>query len=336
MKYKFLINLLSLLLSITAVLESRAQSGKGIVGTIGYYNVENLFDTEDDIKINDEEFLPGGDFKWDQKRYESKIVNISNVIDIMAGGPDILGLSEIENRKVLEDLIQKTKLARHKYQIVHFDSPDRRGVDVALLYKPSKFQPFNVERIALTDPEEPRFRTRDMLWVSGLFMQDTIHVVVNHWPSRWGGKTDKRKLAAELLRDKIDKVFEKNKDAKIVVMGDFNDDPNNKSIRKILKAGIKLNDDECLYNTSLPTFRKGYGTLIYNGVWNLFDQIIISQGLLDSRSENYHYKKDSFTVVADDWMLEKNAGGKPLRTFNAGAYKGGYSDHLPVLIYLEQ
>lgn len=334
MKFNFFLSSFSLLVMLILQFECFAQPAK-IEGTIGFYNVENLFDTENDVKINDEDFLPGGDYEWDQKRYESKLGNLANVIGIMAGGPDILGLAEVENRKVLEDLVLRTKLSKHKYQIVHFDSPDRRGVDVALLYKPGKFLPFKVDRIPLVDPDEPNFVTRDMLWVSGLYLKDTIHIVVNHWPSRWGGRTDKRKLAAELLRARVDEEFAKDEYSKIVIMGDFNDDPNNKSIRKILKAGVKL-DDDCLYNVSLPTFRKGYGTLIYKGVWNLFDQVIISQGLMIHKSDNYYYKEDSFIVVAAEWMIEKNSGGKPLRTFQAGAYKGGYSDHLPVLISLTQ
>lgn len=310
-------------------------AGAQITGAIGFYNVENLFDTVDDINVRDSEFLPGGDYKWDNKRYETKLANISAVVNIMAGGPDILGLAEVENRGVIEDLITRTSLLKQKYQIVHFDSPDRRGIDVALIYNPMKFQPFKVDKIPFEVPDEPNFKTRDILWVTGLYAGDTLHVAVNHWPSRRGGKADKRLLAAQILRDKVDSVLAKDADAKIILMGDFNDDPNNKSIRKILKANVKL-DYNCLYNASMPTFKKGFGTLMYNGIMNLFDQIIISQGLLENRSDNYHYKEDSFTVVAAEWMLEKNKGGKPLRSFSAGAYKGGYSDHLPVLIYLER
>lgn len=309
--------------------------GTGAIGTIGFYNVENLFDTVDDINVRDAEFLPGGDYKWSQDRYEAKLINISKVVSIMAGGPDILGLAEVENRGVIEDLVTRTGLASERYQILHQDSPDRRGIDVALIYKPGKFKPLHTEFIPFVVKDNPNFKTRDILWTTGIYQGDTLHIAVNHWPSRRGGKADMRLLAAQILRNKVDSVLAKNADAKIVLMGDFNDDPNNKSMRKILNAHVKLGD-ETLYNTSMPTFKKGYGTLMYNGVMNLFDQLIISQGLLKNRSENYNYKADSFTVVAAEWMLERDKGGKPLRTFSAGAYKGGFSDHLPVLMYLEK
>lgn len=302
------------------------------VGSIGFYNVENLFDTSNDDEINDEDFLPGGENKWSEKRYQSKLNNLSRVINIMAGGPDILGLAEVENRKVLEDLLTRTSLKSHNYQIIHFDSPDRRGIDVALIYKPSIFQPTDIKSIPF-ESVDPDFKTRDILWVEGVMAGDTIHVAVNHWPSRRGGKADKRIEAAQLLRRNVDRVLAQNDQAKIVLMGDFNDDPNNKSMRKELKAHVKLSPD-FLFNTSMPTFKKGYGTLMFNGVMNLFDQIIISQGLLKSKSESIFYKDDSFTIVATEWMLEKNKNGMPLRTFSQGAYKNGFSDHLPVLIQL--
>jgi len=309
--------------------------GTGALGSIGFYNVENLFDTVDDINVRDSEFLPGGDYKWSQDRYEAKLINISKVVSIMAGGPDILGLAEVENRGVIEDLVTRTGLASERYQILHKDSPDRRGIDVALIYKPGKFKPLHTEFIPFEVKDEPNFKTRDILWTTGIYNNDTLHVAVNHWPSRRGGKADKRLLAAEILRKKVDATLATNPNAKIVLMGDFNDDPNNKSMRKVLNAHVKL-EKETLYNASMPTFKKGYGTLMYNGVMNLFDQIIISQGLLKSNSANYNYKEDSFTVIASEWMLERDKGGKPLRTFSAGAYKGGFSDHLPVLIYLEK
>lgn len=309
-----------------------SQPNQKLVGSIGFYNVENLFDTVDDETINDEDFLPDGDYKWTEERYQAKLKNIAKVIEQMSGGPDIIGLAEVENRKVLEDLVNNTSLKRHRYRIIHFDSPDWRGIDVALLYKEGRFLPFGTNLISMKSESEPDFKTRDMLWVKGLYLGDTLNVVVNHWPSRRGGKQDKRLLAAKILRHAIDSVQQLNAKAKIVLMGDFNDDPINKSMKKVLKADLNKAPGT-LYNTSFPTFRKGFGTLNYQGRWNLFDQIIVSQSLLKGANGKYYYKDDSFTIAAAEWMLDKEKGGAPIRTYTRGAYSDGYSDHFPVIIY---
>lgn len=326
-----------LLLSLLASYQLTHAQVKGI-GTIGFYNLENLFDTEDDPTINDEEFLPTGKNQWNEERYANKIKNMSRVIADMAGGVDILGVSEVENRKVLEDLVQSPKLKGKQYQIVHFDSPDRRGIDVALLYRNRAFKPFATNKISFNDPQDPEFRTRDILWVKGLYHGDTLHVAVNHWPSRRGGKEDKRLMAAALLRKAVDSVQAINPNAKIVIMGDLNDDPTNKSVKKVLLAGGKINKLEpgMLFNTSADTFRKGYGTLYYRGAWNLFDQIIVSQSLLEGNSTNYHYVNDSFMVYAAEYMRQHSGEdkGAPFRTFSYGAYKNGYSDHYPAFIVI--
>ena len=310
---------------------------KGI-GTIGFYNLENFFDTVDDPNINDEEFLPTGANKWDNEKYANKINNMSRVIADMAGGVDIFGVSEIENRKVLEDLVQSPKLRAKRYQIVHFDSPDLRGIDVGLLYRQGVFQPFAVKKISFKDPEDPDFKTRDILWVKGLYNGDTLHVAVNHWPSRRGGKEDKRLMAAALLRKTVDSVQAINPQAKIVLMGDFNDDPTNRSIKKVLMADNKISKltPGMLYDAAGDTFKKGYGTLYYRGAWNLFDQIIISQSLLQEHATNYHYVNDSFSIFAAKYMQEPSGDNKgaPLRTFSYGVYKNGFSDHYPTFIVI--
>lgn len=307
-------------------------------GTIGFYNLENLFDTIDDPSINDEEYLPEGSNKWTEEKYQSKITNMSKVIADMAYGVDILGVCEIENRKVLEDLVSSSKLKTKNYQIVHFDSPDRRGVDVALIYRKSAFTPFAINRISFIDPDDPNFKTRDILWVKGLYLGDTLHVAVNHWPSRRGGKEGKRLMAAQLLRNAVDSVTSINPDAKIVLMGDFNDDPTNRSIKKILNASSKnkLDDSKILFNASGKTFKNGYGTLTYRGAWNLFDQIIISQSLMKNNSTNFFYVPDSFNIFAADYMRDIKGENKnaPLRTHSRGVYKNGYSDHYPVFIII--
>lgn len=307
------------------------------IGVVGFYNVENLFDTEDGPN-NDEDFLPGGVYGWDKSRYQEKLNSIGKVIGSMAGGPDIVGLAEVENRKVIEDLISTESLAPHRYQIVHYESPDYRGIDVALIYKAGKFVPFAMKQLVLNDPNNPQFKTRDMLWVKGLYFGDTLNVVVNHWPSRRGGKEDMRVRAGNILRQAIDSVQQINPAAKIILMGDFNDDPIDKSVKKELRADMKKLKPGDLYNASLPTYKKGYGTLMYRGLWNLFDQIIISQSLLDENSDTYAYQENSFQIFAPDWMQTQdgNYAGAPFRTFVSGVYYGGYSDHYPTFIVLSK
>ncbi|MEQ8926595.1 MAG: endonuclease/exonuclease/phosphatase family protein [Fulvivirga sp.] len=308
------------------------------IGTIGFYNLENLFDTEDDPEINDEEYLPTGEREWTEERYQSKLENMSRVIADMAFGPDIVGLCEVENRKVIEDLIQTDHLKLKRYQIVHFNSPDARGIDVALIYKQGRFTPFDVRSIRFKDPADKDFRTRDILWVKGLFNGDTLHVAVNHWPSRRGGKEDKRLIAAEILRKAVDSVQNINPEAKIVLMGDFNDDPSNKSVKKVLMADNKEKklENGMLYNASGDTFKDGLGTLFYRGAWNLFDQIIISQSLLKGQATNYYYIPNSFKVFAGEYMRETKGQnqGAPFRTFSYGVYQNGFSDHYPSIIFI--
>jgi predicted extracellular nuclease len=320
-------------------LVSFAQKNDQPIGAIGFYNLENLFDTVDDTSINDEDYLPEGRNKWTPALYEEKLNNMAKVISEMVGAPDILGVCEIENRKVLEDLVNTTALKPHKYQIIQFDSPDWRGIDVALLYKTGTYLPFETEQITFEDPKFPDFKTRDILKVKGLYLGDTLNVFVNHWPSRRGGKEDKRVKAGLLLRQAVDATYAKNPDAKIVIMGDFNDDPNNKSVKTSLRASGKVSklEDGDLYNTSYDTFKQGYGTLFYRGTWNLFDQIIISQSLLRTNSSNYHYMAKSFSPFGPNWIRVQKEGeyqGAPKRTFVRGVYQGGYSDHFASYIII--
>ncbi|MGB3465795.1 MAG: endonuclease/exonuclease/phosphatase family protein [Cyclobacteriaceae bacterium] len=309
------------------------------LGHIAFYNVENLFDIDDDPEIRDDDFTPAGELKWDTVKYADKIMKLGKVFSAMAV-PDIIGLSEIENRKVLEALVSGKQMSRYNYQIVHFDSPDRRGIDVALLYRQNKFTPFFSQNIAFEDPSDPEFKTRDILHVKGLYHGDTLNIFVNHWPSRRGGKEEKRIMAAKLLRKTVDGLLTDNPEAKIVIMGDLNDDPSNKSVRKNLLAHDKVKKmmPSDLYNTSAKTFKQGYGTLFYRGTWNLFDQIIISQSMLSGKSGTWFYKPDSFRVFAPEWMRVKDGdyAGAPFRTFVSGKYQNGYSDHYPVFIEISK
>jgi predicted extracellular nuclease len=317
----------------TACVNGQVQQEKKI--TIGFYNIENLFDTTDDPSIQDEEFLPGGNYDWTAERYQQKLNNMARVISAIS--PDLLGLCEIENRKVLEDLVRHPQLASKRYQIAHIDMDDLRGVDVALLYRPQVFKPFVIKKLKIKDPLEPDFLTRDILWVKGLFSADTLHVAVNHWPSRRGGKEDKRLIAGTVARKAVDSVLLVNPKSNVIFLGDFNDDPNNRSIKKILTEGKGTPSGQAMINTSESTFKKGYGTLAYNGTWNLFDQIIISSALNDG--QGIDYEPDSFTIFAPKWMQETDGkyAGMPARTFRGNKFNPeGFSDHFPVFIYLRK
>mgnify|MGYP006429425631 CR=1 FL=1 len=313
------------------------------LGVVAFYNLENLFDTQDDSLTRDEDFLPDGRYGWTDERYRQKLGQMSKAIQGMNGGPDILGVCEVENRKVLEDLVKQPALAANRYQIVHFESPDYRGIDVGLLYKPTSFIPFFTETIPFPkDPDDPRFKTRDILHVKGLFQKmDTLHIFVNHWPSRRGGKEDKRIMAGKLLRQHADSILAINPDAKMVMMGDFNDDPANKSIKEELKAVTKERKakDGNLFNTSASAFKQGYGTLGYRGVFNLFDQMIVSPGLLQKNSDTFYFIPKSykiFSAASLQWPDGEDKGF-PMRTFHRGVYHPeGFSDHYPVLIVLGQ
>lgn len=301
--------------------------------TIGFYNIENLFDTVDDPAVIDEEFLPNGLNAWTEERYRIKLDNMARVISGFR--PDVLGLCEIENRQVLKDLINHPALRPMGYQIAHFDMNDARGVDVAFIYRPQVFRPFRMIRLPIRDPEEPGFRTRDVLWAKGLVFGDTLHFAVNHWPSRRGIKEDKRLIAASVVRNAVDSVFRSNASAKIIIVGDLNDDPSNRSIRKILMAGDDKARSGILLNLAEPTYRKGYGTLAYDGVWNLFDQIIISRPLTEPG--RVQAVPESFSIFAPKWMQEETGTfkGMPKRTFRSGVFNPeGYSDHFPVFFQL--
>ena len=311
-------------------------------GTVAFYNIENLFDTIDDKKKKDEDFTPSGRYQWDDDKYGKKLKNMSIVISKIGDedGPEVLGLAEVENRKVLEDLIATPLLKDKGYKIVHFESPDFRGIDVALLYKESFLKVTKSITYTLSDPASPRFITRDILVVEGNVGKDKIYFLVNHWPSRRGGKEEKRALAAQQAKHIVDSLQTKNKKAKIILMGDFNDDPTDVSLTKHL--GVKNTLSEAgkkdLFNTIASTFtaadRKS-GTLSYKGKWNIFDQMIITKSLMGKKGTSY--VKNSSKIYKQDFLFNQSGKYKGYlhRTSGGGKFLNGYSDHLPVYIYLK-
>lgn len=321
-----------------------AQEKKYKVATIAFYNLENLFDTLDTPDKNDFEYTPEGLKKWDSKKYISKQENMSSVIaqigaDLTKTAPAIIGVSEIENRAVLEDLVKMPALKNYNYEIVHYESPDRRGIDVGLLYQPSIFKVTNTRSATLKIEGRDDFFTRDQLVVSGILDGEKIHLIVNHWPSRSGGEkrsTPLRNAAADLTRSLVDSIFATDENAKIIIMGDLNDDPNNESLLKHLKAkkDEKSADKGELFNATYPLYQKGIGSLAYRDKWNLFDQMIVSYGLLGDDKTSFKLYK---TLIFDKDFIKEESGsykGYPKRTHAGGVYKNGYSDHFPVYLYL--
>ncbi len=315
------------------------------IASIGFYNLENLFDTVDDTLINDEEFLPNGARAWTEERYKEKLTNMAYVISQIGiqdakSGLSCLGVSEIENRKVLEDLVIQPSIKDRNYQIIHYNSPDGRGVDVGFLYNPNHFTPLYSRPIPLLNFEDGRRQyTRDVLYVKGLLETDTIHIMVNHWPSRGGGEARTapfRNNGAKLCRNVVDSLFNVNPQSKIFVMGDLNDDPTNESLKSYLRAVGNIKDvrKTGMFNPFEDFFRRGQGSNAYRDAWSLFDQIIISKGLTDKKTTGYYYFKAN---IFNKQFLVQPTGqykGYPFRTFSGDHYQSGYSDHFPSYLYL--
>jgi len=305
-----------------------------------FYNVENLFDTKNDPNTYDEQFTPEGDKKWDTEKYKTKLTNLAKVIsDITEGGaPSFLGLCEIENRTVLEDLISESQLKKAHYKIVHIDSPDERGIDVAFLYDSRIFTVTSQEAVQ-PDLSEFKDKTRDILHIDGnLASGERLHFIVNHWPSRGGGKREsepKRIQAAKALSRIKDKILSQNPTANIIVMGDFNDEPSNSSISKYLGISCTPSTTQPyqLFNAFCQFEKERKGSYKYRQNWNMLDQIMISANLLRD-SSRLHFITESAEIKNEDWMQQhgNKYESSPLRTFGGPNYLAGYSDHFPVSI----
>lgn len=347
---KLALSLLGALLTLAASLQADAQATvqsprQGRTFGVAFYNLENLFDTINNNGKYDLEFSPQGKNKWDSHKYWTKINNLSYAISRFKTkrtpeGPAIIGVSEIENRTVLEDLVKAKDIADRNLQIVHHDSPDRRGVDVGLLYDPKQFRPINVTNHTLYLPQLPDFRTRDQMCVFGLLGGQRVGVIVNHWPSRRGGDKQSswlREAAAELSKHIADSLTNLYPDCGIIIMGDLNDDPNNKSCAEVLGARKKMDQVKPggFFNPFWQKLDDGIGSYVYRGGWDLFDQIIVGYNLLPEGKSKLVF--DGALVINNLPFLLQSDGqykGYPLRTFSGGAWKGGYSDHLPTEIFL--
>ena len=316
------------------------------IHTIAFYNLENLFDTINDPNKNDE---ASPMFKIKNNRtqvYKQKLKNLAKVIseigtETVSNSPTLLGVSEVENRTVLEDLIQTDLLNNNNYQIIHYDAPDLRGIDVALLYNKNEFIPMRhlSYELKIWSDKGYRIHTRDQLVVSGYLENELIHIVVNHWPSRRGGEKRSRPLrekAAFLNKRICDSIYKKHPNSKIILMGDLNDNPTNSSLKKVLQSetNLKKVNDTILFNPYEILYEKGYGTLGYRDNIHLFDQIILNGNFIskDYRSLSF-YKANIFNPAYLTTQTGKYKG-YPFRSFSYSGFTNGYSDHYPVYIYL--
>ena len=344
---------------------------------IGFYNVENLFDTEHDKGKNDKEFLPGGSYGWDEHKYTSKLKNISLVLSELCtevaktknpAGAAVIGLSEVENRRVLQDLLKQPSLANRGYEIVHIDGPDRRGVDCAFLYNPKAFKlertmlvPYiyrtsaqpNIDLGCYLD-EKGRVQayphengkllgdtthiTRGFLTMSGWLGGEKFHFIVCHWPSR-GAESPARERAGYQVRRLKDMLLKQDPGSKVVMMGDLNDDPGDKSVvgPEALAAKVKIKDTDPsdFYNPWYDTlYKQGAGTLRYNEKWNLFDQIMITGNMLMGPKDQLRYYTHAIFTRDYLFQTEGRYKGNPKRTTAGGTWLNGFSDHLPVQLYL--
>ncbi len=309
---------------------------------IAFYNVENLFDTIDEPMTIDSEYMPNSSLKWTRQRYEAKLKNIAKVIDSL-GFPSIVGMVEVENRRVLNDLTAIPTVKAQNYGIAHFESPDERGIDCALIYKKSDFE------VRSAKPHSIRFsfdlidRTRDILEVNGILRGVPVTIFVNHFPSRSGGTSvsePKRIFVAQVLKAAVDSVLKRDANARIIIMGDLNDDPDDKSLMQGLKSIYWKNDTlprpiidkNALYNLAADVKRHGLGSYYYRGNWEVIDQIIVNGSFLDGRSKLV--TTDAENVFNADFLTYKDRTGKklPNRTYTGPTYRGGYSDHFPIYI----
>lgn len=316
--------------------------------SILFYNAENLFDVKDDPETLDEEFTPEGERHWTYKRLNKKLINLSKVILNASGWtpPQIIALCEIENRQLLERLLNDTPLRAFPYKIIHKESPDTRGIDVALIYDEKTFYPLTYTYFPLKTTKDSVSKTREILYVSGILNEsDTLHLFVNHWPSRYSGLLEsqpQRNLAAKVLHQQIKILQKKYRNPKIVLVGDFNDQPTDESVVDYLKAGklpssVDSVEPAKLYNLSFSWIGKELGTLKYQSQWSVFDQIIVS-GTLLNKEEKLFTHPEWARIVQLPFLLEQDeryGGLKPHRTYYGFRYHGGFSDHLPVVLKLQ-
>ncbi len=321
---------------LPGIAKGQTTGGRTKILRFGFYNAENYFDPYVDSSSSYHEFDPGGDRHWNAQRYAAKRQHVFKVIAAMGGwqGMDVMAFAEIENRFVLDDLLKKTPLGKKNYGIVHFESPDHRGIDVGLIYKKSTFSPLYSRAIRVYDSTGKLLKTRDILYVKARAGDDTIHLFINHWPSRYGGlmaTVSKRLLVSRFLSRVVDSVCVHHKNARILIFGDFNEPLSGKGLQHLLRAGKR-----CGLSALQPHWDYGQakGTIWGKEGWAIFDRVFCSKNFLLAGGQAVVDDK-SFHIFDAPFLLEndnKKLGLKPYRTYAGYAYHGGFSDHLPVYV----
>jgi predicted extracellular nuclease len=312
---------------------------------IVFYNVENLFDTKVSAGKSDSEYTPGAAKRWDTKKYSKKITDISNVLASIEPGnfPGLIGLCEVENRQVLSDLVSQKSLSGGKYSIIHFESRDRRGVDIALLFRSDLFRELHSKKIPVGESARAKGSAREMLYAKMIGLpNDTLHIFVAHWHSRSEGQNEtepKRIAAAKSLRFQVDSIFQLRRNAKIIIMGDLNDEPENVSVKVHLGAKQPIQNvlQGQLYNLSYNEFKQGFGTVYYRGKMQMLDNLIVSSAMLNG-IKGWIADTSSARIFHAPWMVFRNKSGYlvPFRTYSGNKYQGGVSDHFPVSLVLKR
>ncbi|MEM7162962.1 MAG: endonuclease [Bacteroidota bacterium] len=307
--------------------------------TVAFYNVENLFDIYDDPKTNDNQFLPSSEKEWTAERYGEKLKNLAKVFSAIeahaSDSPDLIGLVEIENEQVIKDLIGQFNPSDASYKIVHEDSPDERGIDVGFVYNENVFTYLSHENIRVYFEQDPKVKTRDILYIRGSVNGEVLHVFVNHWSSRRDGEKEtefKRLACARMVKQKIFAIQKENAEANILLMGDFNDYPNNNSLVNVIGAN-NSNSGNSFFNLASAIHERGEGTYNYRGKWGMLDQMILSDAL--KNDARFQLSTDELYILKEEWMLYQHPKYKdfrPNRSYGGPNYYGGYSDHLPVYI----
>jgi hypothetical protein len=322
------------------------QTQKYKVALVGFYNLENFYDTINNPLKDDEEFLPNSERHYDSRIYMDKVGRLADVIsqmgtEINPDGMALLGVAEIENDTVLNELVNAPKLRDRKLRFCRFESPDVRGIDVGLLYNPKYFRVLYSAPLFVKLPggAKDSYFTRDVLYVKGIMDGDTVHVFVNHWPSRVGGEERSipaRAAAAQVVKTRVDSLMAINQNSKIIIMGDLNDDPISPSVTKTLGAKGKVKDvtNRDIFNPWVDFYRRGIGTLAYQDAWGLFDQVLVSGAWMNKEQSGYFYQKA--VIYNKDFLVQKTGKfkGYSKRTWDGTTYNYGYSDHFPVYVMM--
>jgi hypothetical protein len=330
------------LIILIGIFQSSFFTGKKSTYTLGFYNVENLFDTIRNTNIHDEDFTPDGKNHWDTKKYKTKLENLSRVILGIGFGnaPVIVGMAEVENKQVLEDLIKTKNLKEKKYAVIHHNSKDERGIDVGAIYRTDILKEVKYEYLEVVLPDATDF-TREILYVKAAIIGNyPINIFYNHWPSRREGEArsePKRIAAAKVLKAKIDEIKKNDANAVIFIMGDFNDEPNNKSISEVLGAGKATDKTKWLINLSYNKFENKEGTHSFNGEWNMLDQVMVSRSFYE-KTNGLTLTQKQTGIFKEPYVLFKHKDGtvSPNKSYSGTQFhSSGYSDHLAIYFSLE-